>query len=110
MFVFWVCFFVYFQVILKDKLFFRFTFGEEWYQRTEGTGVMEGIFPVTLSYNLKGNSMRLAFRDLLFKTVDDAVVWDTRKRKRGVEQAQEQEQAEPVARRINPIFTCDSME
>jgi hypothetical protein len=107
-----VCFFFLFfvdvQIILKDKQFFKNTFGEEWSKRTEGTGILEGIFPVTLSYNLKGNSMRLTFSDLLFKTVDDAVVWDTRKRKRGVEQAQEQETK--LAKKINPIFTCDSLE
>ena len=81
MFVF--CLFLfYFQVILKDKQFFRFTFGEEWYKRTEGSGIMEGIFPVTLSYNLKGNNMRLAFSGLVLKTIDDYVVWDTRDKKR----------------------------
>ena len=43
---------------------------------------MEGIFPVTLSYKLKGNNMRLAFSGLVLKTIDDYVVWDTRDKKR----------------------------
>jgi len=106
-------FLFYFQIILKDKQFFLRAFGEEWYQRTEGTGVMEGIFPVTLSYNLKGNSMRLSFSGLVLKTIDDAVVWDTRNRKRGAAAAAlpaNDEVAELPAKKMRAAFCLTSTE
>ena len=62
------------QIVLKDAEYFRRLFGEDWFKSTEGTGILEGIFPVTLSYNLKGNTMRLAFSAMLFKDLDVVVV------------------------------------
>jgi len=68
--------------------------------------MLEGVFPVTLSYNLKGNTMRIAFSGMVLKTLSGVVVWDTRNRKRKAEQ--DLEKATP--KKIHPIFETEILE
>ena len=99
------------QIVLKDAEYFRRLFGEDWFKSTEGTGILEGIFPVTLSYNLKGNTMRLAFSAMRFKDLDDVVVWDTRDKKRNAAAALTVEDAPPAPpKKMRAIFCLTSRE
>ena len=91
---------------MKDAEYFRRLFGEDWHKRQQGTGMLEGVFPVTLSYNLKGNTMRIAFSGMVLKTLSGVVVWDTRNRKRKAEQ--DLEKATP--KKIHPIFETEILE
>lgn len=63
-------------------------FGEDWWTLTTKNSIVEGQFPITISYNLKFNSrLRITFGDMALKSLDGVEVWNTRNRKRNANAA-----------------------